>query len=215
MSDNVSVSKSTRDPSKPRAVRVERITLEDGREGWLYSDGSKRDESGRLMVRNEHAAPIITAETSPEYTRRRWEKFREASAPALVRKMREKRPDLDIKDEYDAFGALVDDQAGKVIDAKRPHPQGAEFVAKAVGAFPLAKEAEQAENPPISGILATGAAAVQIAAVLGEALRLVSTHNITYDNQHGADVVDAQASDPGPTPPAADAPPEPDENERE
>jgi hypothetical protein len=215
--DNEQITQSRQEGAsiKTRAVRVERITLEDGREGWKYSDGSIRDEAGRLMVRNEHAAPIITAETSPAYHRARWEKFREASAPAFVRKMRAKHPTEDIKDEYDAFGAFVADQAGKVNAAERPHPQGAEFVAKAIGAFPLAKEAEQAENPPVSGILATGAAAVQLAAVLGEALRLVSSHNITYDNQHGADVVDAQASDPGPTPPAEDAPPEPDESERE
>jgi len=55
-----------------RATRVKEVTLENGRKGWLYSDGSIRDANGRAMTRPpqlvEHA---ITYDNAKEFLARR------------------------------------------------------------------------------------------------------------------------------------------------
>jgi len=55
-----------------RATRVKEVTLEDGRQGFLYSDGAIRDTNGRAMTRPpnlvEHA---ITRDNAKDFLARR------------------------------------------------------------------------------------------------------------------------------------------------
>jgi hypothetical protein len=57
-------------PVKQRAVRVQQITLDDGRVGWEYSDGSVRNDSGHMLAPLPGVQPI-TNETARSMVARR------------------------------------------------------------------------------------------------------------------------------------------------
>ena len=48
--DDIQPVETEEKPVKQRAQRVQLVTLEDGRTGWEYSDGSIRNDSGHMMV---------------------------------------------------------------------------------------------------------------------------------------------------------------------
>jgi hypothetical protein len=99
---------------KERAHRVEEITTPDGRQGWLYSDGSKRADNGHLLAVHPNAGQPITTANAAIFRQKRAEKYSQAAFKGLLASARKNMPAMFIPGTLAAW-ALASEKIADMI----------------------------------------------------------------------------------------------------
>lgn len=120
-------------------------------------DGSLRYrllESGAVHDReiNRIVARKITPEEGRAMVKKRWEKYREAGASAILKEAQAIDPS--IKTEQEAFGLLIGKQYVAFMDAEKPRGDDLVKLGQVIGAMPtiadVRQEQEQQRTPQIT-----------------------------------------------------------------
>ena len=128
---------------------------------------AERGPGGRFLTKpkgiEQHA---ITKENAAEMAKRRWQKYREAAADAVVEEMGSVVPGITTPEQ--AWGVLNARLAAQIMDSDKPRGDDLMQLGRNMGAIPNAHERTEMENQP--GTSGLTAAVGELAAILRSAI---------------------------------------------
>lgn len=133
------------------------------------SDPTPRNEKGHWLEKPQSAMPYaFNSETAVAASRKRWEKYREAAANAVVEKMGTAVPGVTTPES--AWGVLNARLAVQIMKSDKPRGDDLAVLGRNMGAIPNAYERSEMENPSRATLADAGAAVVELLAILRQAL---------------------------------------------
>ena len=104
---------------------------------------AERDEKGHFLKRPEGIVGF-TKENAAGYSKRRWEKYREAAADAIVEEMGSIKPGIFTPES--AWGVLNARLASQIMDSNKPRGDDLRLLGQNMGAIPNVSERTLEEN---------------------------------------------------------------------
>jgi len=109
-------------------VDRELIEIREGKEIYLYPDGSKRDSRGSWVEKPPGAAPLITSDNASEYAERKWELYQDAFREGAIKA-------TNGAGEHEAIVRISTAQTQLSLDTEKGHAstKAAEYITRAAG----------------------------------------------------------------------------------
>jgi hypothetical protein len=147
---------------------------------------SKRDEQGHFLELPPSLVPtIFDSERATNAVKKRWEKYREAAADAVTKRLGKAVPDVTTPEA--AWGVLNARLASQIMTSEKPRGRDLQALGQNMGAIATVIDRSEMENPP-SG---TAGSAIGALADLVRELRQA----VQLRDSGAGDLIDVTAED--------------------
>jgi hypothetical protein len=160
---------------------------------------AERGPGGRFLTKPKGIEQYaITKENAAEMAKRRWEKYREAAADAVVEEMGAILPGISTPEQ--AWGVLNARLASQIMDSNKPRGDDLMQLGRNMGAIPNAHERSEMENQSAPVGLASAVselAAILRAAIAPEQREIIDGKVSEPDHLRMRDITDIRNEDGG------------------
>jgi hypothetical protein len=135
------------------------------------SDPTPRNSKGHWLEKPEAAKPYsITSENAAEMARKRWEKYREAAADAVVERIKTVAPNATTPEA--AWGVLNARLAVQIMKSDKPRGRDLDSLGQNIGARPNDYERSEPEkNSGDAGIWVASTALTELLGILRDVIQ--------------------------------------------
>jgi hypothetical protein len=133
------------------------------------SDPTPRNNKGHWLEKPQSAmAHAFNSETAAAASRKRWKKYREAAADAIVEKMGTAVPGVTTPEA--AWGVLNARLAVQIMKSDKPRGDDLAVLGRNMGAIPNAYERSEMENRAVDGPGLPGSAIAELIGILRDVI---------------------------------------------
>ena len=149
-------------------------------------DNPLRDANGRYLRKPDNL-PVLTSASASEASRKRWDKYRKASAKGILKEAQAIDPS--VQTPADAYALVVGKQYITLLDAEKPSMKDVHYLGQIIGALPTAHDKQDTSGGVSAVVHTIDPAVMSLLAQIAEQQNAFDNSN--YHNH----VIEAEASD--------------------
>lgn len=131
---------------------------------------AERGPGGRFLTKPKGIEQYaITKENAAEMARKRWRKYQEAAADAVLDEVGSIAPGITTPEQ--AWGVLNARLAVQILESEKPRGDDLAVLGRNMGAIPNAHERNEMENSPAGSLAGAGEALTAILGILRDAMQ--------------------------------------------